>query len=107
MMPSDWDSTHPKGLLPKEIRDLESKELLEAEELVKTDNKNPQTNPNPSPNPPVSEYDKKIMAAKDPSSFVPDKEILTNPNKPVKTKDQLATLMGTDSAFIEMADGGN
>lgn len=96
-MPWEWDKSYGDThvILPKLLRDLEAREGLEAEMEQSAETELTEKKPVVT----------KVQAAAEPSSFVPDKEILTNPDKPIQTKDQLATLMGADdSNLIEIVE---
>lgn len=99
MMPHEWDKSHPKELTPKELRDLECRELLESKMMREQLNSNENKTSVPVTNQPSD----KILAASNPSKHVPQKFQEVTPGfKPITNKKELATLMGTDAELIEI-----
>lgn len=104
-MPWDWDKSYNKdlGLLPKLIRDLEARERIQG--MVEMEQEGGGTTQTRKPFVNMPPDEKKIIAAADPKAFVPNKEILTNNEIPIRNKNDLASLMEAEnSEFIQIVE---
>lgn len=105
LMPWDWDKSYNKdlGLLPKLIRDLEARERIQG--MVEMEQEGGGTTQTRKPFVNMPPDEKKIIAAADPKAFVPNKEILTNNEIPIRNKNDLASLMEAEnSEFIQIVE---
>ena len=120
-MPHEWDNTHPPFLLPKELRDIEHKELLESRRYQDTENQENESVPqnNTSPNRPAKYVNvindtpvahEQIKKEK-PEDNIPNININqkdANGNlKPITNMDELAVLMGTDPETLQQTKKEN
>lgn len=111
-LPHEWDTSHPPFLLPKELRDIEHKELLEAKMYQEAENKtNEEVKPDTTSASRPAKYVNQIPdnpnqpLKERPEDHIPkidiDKRDEHGNLKPITTMDELAVLMGTDPEVLQ------